>query len=444
MAKKSYQFTCLKEILMKMVEKKFYSAIKKDLFLDGHIFRLSFFLSQGMFIVTFPYCVLEGGYWAILAMIGVAWICYYTGNILVECLYETDDMGMRVRVRDSYVRIAEDVWGRSIGGRIVHTALLIELLMTCILYVLLCGDLMVGLMPNSDMNLASWIMLSTFLLVPCAFLRSLRAVSWFSFWCTVAHMFINAIIIIYCLTKASDWKFADVQIRIDISTLPISVGIVVFSYTSQIFLPSLEGSLHDRRLFSPMLKWTHIAAAVFKALFSYIGFVTWGFSTKEVITNNLSNDALKSVVNLFLVAKALLSYPLPYFAAVQLLETALFKGRPLTVFPPCYDSNANMTVWALTLRIGLVVLTMLFAIYIPHFNVLMGLIGAFTGNMLSLVWPCWFHLKLRKGTLGLWQKTRNYGIIIFGLVCSVLGIYDSAHGLVRAFQGHEPRPFQGG
>ena len=48
---------------------------------------------QGMFVVSLPYAVLHGGYWAITAMIGVAYICCYTGKILVDCLYVTNDEG---------------------------------------------------------------------------------------------------------------------------------------------------------------------------------------------------------------------------------------------------------------------------------------------------------------------------------------------------------------
>ncbi|KAI0224246.1 Vesicular inhibitory amino acid transporter [Lamellibrachia satsuma] len=93
---------------------------------------------QGMFIVTFPYAVLEGGYWAIFAMVFVAYVCNYTGEILIDCLYEENAAtGKRQRVRNSYVAVAEEVWGARIGGRIVYTAQIIELLMTCILYVLL-------------------------------------------------------------------------------------------------------------------------------------------------------------------------------------------------------------------------------------------------------------------------------------------------------------------
>lgn len=65
--------------------------------------------------------------------------------------------------------------------------------------------------------------------------------------------------------------FFQVQFKVDMWTFPISFGIVIFSYTSQIFLPTLEGNLVDRSQFTTMLHWTHVAAAVFKSLFSYIG-----------------------------------------------------------------------------------------------------------------------------------------------------------------------------
>lgn len=396
-----------------------------------------------MFIVTFPYAVLEGGYWAIFAMVFAAYVCCYTGKILVECLYEENAMGVRERIRDSYVGIAEEVWGKRFGGRIVNAAQIIELLMTCILYILLCGDLMIGSFPDTSMDLASWIMIAAACLLPCAFLKSLRHVSWLSFWCTVAHMIINAIILIYCFTRAKEWHWKAVQIKIDIWTFPISLGIVIFSYTSQIFLPTLEGNLIDRSKFHCMLHWTHFAAAIFKAGFAWIGFLTFGFATKEVITNSLPSRSMRIIVNLFLVIKALLSYPLPYFAAVELIETTFFGADSSRVFPSCYDAAGVMKVWALALRLLLVVVTLLMAIFVPHFAILMGLIGSFTGNMLSLVWPCYFHLRIKGPKLTLFQKAIDISIILIGIVCAFLGIYYSGHALIRAFQGIEPRPFQG-
>lgn len=82
--------------------------------------------------MSLPYSVYHGGYWSLLAMVGVAWICNYTGQILISCLYEPHpSTGVMMKVRYSYVDIAEYVWGKRYGGRLLFVAQNIELLMTC-------------------------------------------------------------------------------------------------------------------------------------------------------------------------------------------------------------------------------------------------------------------------------------------------------------------------
>ena len=39
---------------------------------------------QGMFVVSLPYAVANGGYWALLAMLLVAYVCCYTGKIILQ------------------------------------------------------------------------------------------------------------------------------------------------------------------------------------------------------------------------------------------------------------------------------------------------------------------------------------------------------------------------
>lgn len=105
------------------------------------------------------------------------------------------------------------------------------------------------------------------------------------------------------------------------------MGIVVFSYTSQIFLPSLEGNMKEPAKFDDMLDWSHIAAGICKFVFAYVGFLTFGDATQEVITNNLPTRGFKALVNLTLVVKALLSYSLPYYAAAHLLRDQLLQEK---------------------------------------------------------------------------------------------------------------------
>lgn len=74
-------------------------------------------------------------------MIGVSYICYRTGLWLIDCLYENGK-----KVRHSYKDVAEAVHPGL--GKLVLSAQLMELASTCILYLVLAGDLLQGSFPS--------------------------------------------------------------------------------------------------------------------------------------------------------------------------------------------------------------------------------------------------------------------------------------------------------
>ncbi|XP_040569205.1 vesicular inhibitory amino acid transporter [Lepeophtheirus salmonis] len=388
---------------------------------------------QGMFIVSLPYGVYHGGYWAILAMVGIAHICCHTGKILVECLYEPDERGELVKVRFSYNEIAQECFGKKYGGKIINAAQLIELLMTCILYVVLCGDLLIGAFPKGSIDTRSYMMICGLLLLPCAFLKNLTHVSHLSFWNGIVHTVINIVILGYCLTRIGSWGWSKVTMEIDILSFPIALGVIVFSYTSQIFLPTLEGNMIDKSKFECMLNWSHVAAAIFKGLFGYIGFLTWQEDTQEEVVNNLE-PTLKTLVNIILVVKALLSYPLPYYAACEMLEKELFQGKPATVFPTIWALDGDLKVWGLAFRVIVICVTIVFAVVIPHFTILMGFIGSFTGCFLSFIWPSIFHLYLKRKVMPMLTMGYDIFIIALGVFFGILGMYYSGRAMERAFE----------
>ncbi|KAL3314629.1 hypothetical protein Ciccas_006748, partial [Cichlidogyrus casuarinus] len=379
---------------------------------------------------------------------------------------------------------------------ILTSAQMIELLMTCILYIILSGEMLIGCFPNGPINLTGYITLSSAILAPCALLRSVRTVSWLSFYNTITHIVINIMVIVYCFTMWSKWNTKVVNFQPSFSTFPIAMGIIVFSYTSQIFLPTLEKSMVDRDKFKCMLFWTHSAAAICKVAFGYIGAVTYGSDTDQVITNNIEAQNLKLVLNFALFVKAMLSFPLPYFAAVELMENELGKYllpakgdssqqqnwtavdvatvdqvgyyqendaegiAPVEIAPSeseegCFtkwfmlkskkiktrprvnlDGNLKPLPWqALSFRFLLVFVTFVLAVTVPHFAILMALIGSFTGTMLSLVWPAYFHLKIKAEKLNMRRKIQDYLVILMGLFSCVSGVYFSTLELNRVMHG---------
>ncbi|CAJ0942268.1 unnamed protein product, partial [Mesorhabditis belari] len=380
---------------------------------------------QGMFIVGLPIAVKVGGWWSVGAMVFVAWICYWTGILLVECLYDKE-----IKIRHSYREVAEAY--RPGFGKIVLAAQMTELLSTCIIYLVMAADLMQACFPSIDKP--AWMMLVSSILLGCALLESLVVVSQLSLANAVSHLIINAIMVIYCLSQISSWVWADVRLLPSIDTFPTMIGVVVFGYTSHIFLPALEGNMKEPKEFKWMLKWSHVAAALFKSIFGLMGFLTFGQLTQQEISNSLPNQGFKILINFVLVVKALLSYPLPFFAAVQLLKDNFFRGRKFTIFTSCYSKDHSLREWALLLRIVLVLFTLFVALSVPYLIELMGLIGNITGTMLSFIWPALFHLKLKQA--GMVNRDRKFDQFVVGLGCfiCVTGIYYSAKELLLAVQ----------
>ncbi|XP_062407317.1 vesicular inhibitory amino acid transporter [Sardina pilchardus] len=381
---------------------------------------------QGIFVLGLPYALLQSGYLGFLLLVLAAVICSYTGKILIACLYEEDESGRPVRVRDTYEDIANACWRHvcpRLGGRVVHAAQVVELMMTCILYLVVSGNLMCHSFAFLPLSPGAWSAVAFLAVAPCVLIRDLRAVSRLSLLCSLAQFLITSVTVGFCLRQAHRWSWRRMTLWVDAEKFLVSVGVIIFSYTSQIFLPTLEGSMEERGDFADMLTWTHALACVVKTLFSVLAFLTWGDETKEVITDNLP-DGLRLVVNLCLLAKALLSYPLPFYAASEVLQG-------------CMLNRENGTAPAsaiLALRAGLLVLTFLMAMYVPHFSLLMGLTGSVTGAAMTFLLPSLFHLQLKWTTLDCRLKAINFLILVLGSLCSLSGVICSIKGMIEAFE----------
>uniref|UniRef100_A0A3Q3BNA1 Vesicular inhibitory amino acid transporter n=1 Tax=Kryptolebias marmoratus TaxID=37003 RepID=A0A3Q3BNA1_KRYMA len=381
---------------------------------------------QGIFVLGLPFALVHSGYLGLVLLGLSAWVCNHTGRSLVACLYEECGLVSKVRVRHSYQDIMNACckglcpnWSE-VGGWIINAAQVIELLMTCTLYLLvsttlLCDSLSGVALPRSVCSLVSLLFL-----LPCLLLTDLRPVSTLSLLCSLVHILISFLVMLYCLSCASSWSWSSLSLHVDPEDFLVSVGVIIFSYTSQIFLPPLEGSMEDRGQFETMLGWTHGAACIMKTTFSLLAVLTWGTETQEVITDNLPFD-LRPVINLCLLAKALLSYPLPFYSAAEILQT-------LTVFKKLFliCGGDEVSRPALMVRGALLMTSYLLALLVPRFSLLMGLTGSVTGAAMTLILPCLFHLRLQWGRLTVQDRLVDVCILSLGVLCSVSGLLSYA------------------
>ena len=50
----------------------------------------------------------------------------------------------------------------------------------------------------------------------------------------------------------------------------------------------------------------------------------------------------------------------------------------------------------LIVRLGFILGTLFLAVCVPHFDLLMGLTGSLTGSALSFIFPCIFHISIKR------------------------------------------------
>ncbi|XP_008282767.1 vesicular inhibitory amino acid transporter-like [Stegastes partitus] len=384
---------------------------------------------QGIFVLGLPFALVQSGYVGLVLLVVSAWVCNHTGRTLVACLYEEEQ-----RVRHTYLDIMEacckGLWPNwsGVGGWMVNVAQVIELLMTCTLYLLVSTSLLSDSLSGVAVPRSVCSLVVLMFLLPCLLLTDLRPVSTLSLLCSLAHILISLLVILYCLSRASSWSWSSLSLSVDPENFIVSVGVIIFSYTSQIFLPPLEGSMEDRGQFSAMLGWTHGAACIMKTMFSLLAVLTWGAETREVITDNLPSD-LRPLVNLCLLAKALLSYPLPFYSAAEILQTCVLRDAAVSSYSK--HGGGGVSRPALVVRGTLLMASYLLALLVPRFSLLMGLTGSVTGAAMTLILPCLFHLRLQWGQLTVKDRLIDVAILTLGVMCSVSGVICSLKRLVE-------------
>ncbi|XP_034018588.1 vesicular inhibitory amino acid transporter-like [Thalassophryne amazonica] len=394
---------------------------------------------QGIFVLGLPFALVQSGYVGLLLLIVSAWMCNRTGRILVACLYEVEQSGCsgsvsQVRVRRSYQDIVKACCGglwpccAVLGGWIVNVAQITELLMTCTLYLVFSTSLLYVSFSQVAIPESVCCLVSLMFVSPCLLLTDLRPVSTLSLLCSLAHILISLLIVLYCLSEASSWSWSSLPLSVDPEDFVISVGVIIFSYTSQIFLPPLEGSMEDRGQFNAMLGWAHAAACIMKTMFSLLAVLTWGAQTSEVITDNLPS-ALRPLVNMFLLAKALLSYPLPFYSAAEILHNCLLGDDAVSLERKHEVHHVSRA--ALLVRGVLLVTSFLLALLVPSFSLLMGLTGSVTGSAMTLILPCVFHLRLQRARLTVADRLIDVGILSLGCICCVSGVICSIKRLLK-------------
>ena len=387
-------------------------------------------LIQGTGILGVPYAVQQGG-WAAVAMIFVvALLCCHTGKLLIDCMYETSrKTGIARRLRVNYPEVAEAVMGRK-GHIIVSIVQSVEMFGGIIMYIVLLGTVWADLLKSVNvLGFKEWAAINCCIVLPSLFITKKSIISWvFSMLSVFLLMSSLLTLISFCFTQVTVFKMSNIP-SFDPQTFPIGFGIILFSYCAHTAFPSIEGSMKKPQSFNSMLNYSFLLAAIIKGSLGTFMVLTFGDSTAEVATVNLVQHPIFSkILTGLVISNVLLAIPLGMFVVSLTFDEAFLK-----YFPHLNRDSKYHWVWMLISRPLLLTFALLLALIVPHFGLLMGVIGSFTGTCLCFVFPCYFHMKLRWSTLKKWEIVLEISIMIFGVIAGGLGLTFSMKALIMTY-----------
>lgn len=388
-------------------------------------------LIQGTGILGVPYAVRMGGWAAVAANAIVAFLCCYTGKLLVECLYETSKRtGQKKRVRVNYPEVGEAVWPRW-GNQIVSLVQFCEMFGGVVTYLVLLGTIFNDILHKfAPMDIYTWSAISACVALPGLFIRRVSVIAWISMISVFALMSSILTIIIYSITQYDGMSIKNVP-PFDINEFPIGFGVIVFSYTAHAVFPGVEGSMKYPEQYPMMMNVAFLVAAIVKVAFGLLPVLRFGANTQQAITVNLkTNQVFYILANALVVTNVFTAFPIVSYIVLETCDQKI-----LPYFPHLQKDTKYHWFWIILSRPLILSFGLLLAIVVPHFGLVMGLVGSFTGTCLCFMFPCIFHMILKWKELHWYNIAVRVFITVFGFVCGVLGIVFTAKELATAVSG---------
>jgi vesicular inhibitory amino acid transporter len=375
----------------------------------------------GVGLLSMPYAVSQGGWLGLSFLLIFSVMCCYTAILLRRCLDSNPHIG-------SYPDVGEAAFGKW-GRWTVSILLYSELYFVAVEFLILEGDNLAQLFPNFSLPLGltsltvhqCFVVLSALCMLPTVWLRDLSLLSYVSAGGVFASLFIGLAVGWVGLLDGVGFH-SQGRTLIHLSGLPVAIGLYAFCYCGHAVFPSIYSSMKDRTQFSHVLVICFVLCTVLYGGFGVMGYLMFGDELQSQITLNLPREVTAS-----------------YFA-IWITVVIPFAKYALTITPVAIATEellphhmAKDVVWSLMLRTLLVMSTVVVALLIPFFGLLMAAIGSLLSIAVSVFLPCLCYLKIYGWRVSRSELCAIVLILLVGVVVSIVGTYCSVRDIIRSY-----------
>ncbi|KAL4575224.1 hypothetical protein LXL04_022066 [Taraxacum kok-saghyz] len=381
----------------------------------------------GVALLSTPYAVKEGGWIGLSIMFIFCALCFYTGLLLRDCL----DTNPRLQ---TYPDIGEAAFG--IPGRLlVSIVLYVELYASCVEFIILESDNISTLFPNAHVIIGGnqlnshsfFAILITFIILPTVWLRDMSVLSYIS----AGGVFVTIILVVslFWIGLVDNIGFQmETTKMLNLSTLPVSIGMYGYCYAGHAVLPNIYMSMEKRSQYPLVLFASFAICTIIYAGVAIMGYMMFGESIESQFTLNLPPKLLASKIALWAtVISPLTKYPFSITYALTISPVA----KSLEELIPLKHSKSH--VYSILIRTALVISTLIVALTVPFFGLVMSLIGSLLSMLVSLIFPCACFLRILRGNVTRFQVSLCVLIIATGFISLSFGTYTAISEIIQQY-----------
>lgn len=192
------------------------------------------------------------------------------------------------------------------------------------------------------------------------------------------------------------------------SVLLYGLGVAVYAFEGIGMILPLESETKDKEKFGSVLRLGMAVIALLFGAFGALGYFAFGVETKDIITTNLGQGLVSTLVQLGLSINLFITFPLMMNPVYEVVERRF-----------CDSRYCLWLRWLMVLGVSLVALT------VPNFADFLSLVGSSVCVLLSFVLPAMFHCLVFKQELGWSCVVCDGAIVVFGIIIAVTGTWSS-------------------
>ncbi|CAL5363453.1 unnamed protein product [Camellia sinensis] len=372
----------------------------------------------GVGILSTPYAVKEGGWVGLSILFIFAVLSFYTGILLRECLDSQPGL-------ETYPDIGQAAFG-NMGRFAISIILYAELYACTVEHIILESDNLSALFPNAHLNLGAYelnshhlfALLTTLAVLPTVWLRDLSVLSYISAGGVVA-----SILVVICLFWAGLVDKVDFQSKgttLNLTTLPVAIGLYGFCYSGHAVFPNIYTSMAKPSQYPAVLLTSFVICTFMYAGVGVMGYMMFGELTESQFTLNMPQDLLASKIAVWTtVVNPFTKYALTMTPVALCLEELI------------PSSHLKSYMYCILIRTALVISTLVVALSVPFFGLVMALIGSLLTMLVTLILPCACFLRILRGKVTLLQGLLCILIIVVGAVSAVVGTYSALSQIIE-------------